>query len=180
PQYLDGVRNRQSPRDSGKPFRGEILSVKVVNSIAIAEVRVTMYDLVYHEFLSFHKIEGKWLLVNKMITDIAGQFIPEEGGNKTRLVAYIEILPAFEKEVKDALKTMAAASIRETGCEQFEVNTKKDSPNSVVVYESYTSKEAFELHKITEHAKKFFELVKGKIVNNNIEVVLLTGLNSTN
>ena len=69
-QYLDGVKNRQSPKDSGKPFQGEIISIKLVNSIAIAEVRVKMYDFNYHEFLSFHKLDGKWLIVNKMISDI--------------------------------------------------------------------------------------------------------------
>ena len=70
-QYLDGVRNRQSPKDSGKPFKGEILSIRVDNSIAIAEVKVKMYDFHYHEFLSFHKLNDKWLIVNKMITDIS-------------------------------------------------------------------------------------------------------------
>ncbi len=70
-EYLDGVAHRQSPKDSGKPFKGEIISVKVVNSIAIAEVKVTMYDFVYHEFLSFHKMDGHWFLVNKMISDTA-------------------------------------------------------------------------------------------------------------
>ena len=69
-QYLDGVKNRQSPKDSGKPFRGEIMSIKIVNSIAIAEVKVKMYDFNYHEFLSFHKLNNKWLIVNKMISDI--------------------------------------------------------------------------------------------------------------
>jgi len=68
-QYLDGVKNRQSPRDSGKPFKGEILNIRVVNSIGVAEVKVKMYDFLYHEFLSFHKIDGKWRIVNKMITD---------------------------------------------------------------------------------------------------------------
>jgi hypothetical protein len=69
-QYLDGVKNRQSPKDSGKPFKGEILNVKVVNSIAIAEVSVMMYNFIYHEFLSFHKLNGRWLIVNKMISDV--------------------------------------------------------------------------------------------------------------
>jgi hypothetical protein len=69
-QYLDGVKHRQSPKDSGKPFKGEILNLKVVNSIAIAEVRVKMYDFNYHEFLSFHKFNERWLIVNKMISDI--------------------------------------------------------------------------------------------------------------
>jgi hypothetical protein len=69
-QYLDGVAHRQSPKDSGKPFKGETLSIKVVNSIAIAEVQVKMFDFIYHEFLSFHKLNGRWLIVNKMISDV--------------------------------------------------------------------------------------------------------------
>jgi hypothetical protein len=68
-QYLDGVKNRQSVRDSGKPFKGEIVEIRVVNSIAVAELKVKMYDFNYHEFLSFHKIDGKWLIVTKMLTD---------------------------------------------------------------------------------------------------------------
>jgi hypothetical protein len=69
--YLDGVKNRQSPKDSGKPFKGEILNIKVVNSIGVAEINVKMYDFNYRDFLSFHKINGKWLIVNKMLTDIS-------------------------------------------------------------------------------------------------------------
>ena len=70
-QYLDGVKNRQSPKDSGKPFKGEILSVTLVNSIAVAEVKVKMYDFNYYELLSFHKLDGRWLIVNKMISDVS-------------------------------------------------------------------------------------------------------------
>lgn len=69
-EYLDGVAHRQSPRETGQPFKGEVLDIRVTNSIAVAEVRVKMYDFLYHEYLSFHKIGGKWLLVNKMISDI--------------------------------------------------------------------------------------------------------------
>jgi hypothetical protein len=68
-QYLEGVKNRQSPRDSGTPFDGKILSLHIVNSIAVAEARVTIYDFIYHDILSFHKINGNWVIVNKMLTD---------------------------------------------------------------------------------------------------------------
>jgi quinol monooxygenase YgiN len=180
PQYLDGVKNRKSPKDSGKPFKGEILSIKVVNSIAIAEVRVTMYDFVYQEFLSFHKIDGKWFLVNKMISDTSDQSAGKEPAktsateSEARLVAYMDILPAFEKEMKQALTEMAAETNKEAGCEQFVVNTRNDSPLSIVIYEAYKNDAAFQLHKASPHASKFFEFVKGKIVNDKIEVVLLT------
>jgi hypothetical protein len=69
-QYLDGVQHRQSVKDSGKPFKGTIISIDVVNSIAVAKVHVKMYDFNYDEFLSFHKIDNHWLIVNKMITDV--------------------------------------------------------------------------------------------------------------
>ena len=68
-QYFEAVQNRQSPVDSGKPFRGEIVSIDVVNSIAVAELKVKMYDFNYHEFLSFHKINNRWVIVNKMMSD---------------------------------------------------------------------------------------------------------------
>src|SRR5882757_8804609 len=80
-QYLDGVKNRQSPKESGKPFKGEILCIRIVKSIAIAEVKVKMYDFVYHEFLSFHKIDRQWFLVNKMISDIADKPVENDSTN---------------------------------------------------------------------------------------------------
>src|SRR3982074_3099670 len=70
-QYLDGVKHRQSPKDSGKPFKGTIISVDIVNSIAVAKLHVKMYDFEYDEFISFHKFDNHWLIVNKMITDIS-------------------------------------------------------------------------------------------------------------
>ena len=69
-EYLDGVKNRQSPKDSGQPFKGEIVSVDVIQSIAIAKVKVKMYAFHYYEFLSFHSFNGQWLIVNKMISDV--------------------------------------------------------------------------------------------------------------
>jgi len=69
--YLNGVKNRQSPKDSGKPYKGEILNIKVVNSIAMAEITLKMYEFNYRDFLSFHKINGKWYIVNKMLTNVS-------------------------------------------------------------------------------------------------------------
>ncbi len=69
-QYLDGVKNRVSPKEAKKPFKRTIISINVINSIAVAKVHVKMYDFNYDEFLSFHKIDNRWVIVNKMITDI--------------------------------------------------------------------------------------------------------------
>lgn len=69
-QYLDGVAHRVSPKDSGKPFKGTIISIDVINSIAVAKVQVKMYEFNYYDLLSLHKIDGQWLIVNKMISDV--------------------------------------------------------------------------------------------------------------
>jgi hypothetical protein len=69
-EYLEGVKNRKSPEATGTPFKGNILSIDVINAIAVAKVNVKMYDLNYHEFLSFHKIKNTWMIVNKMISHV--------------------------------------------------------------------------------------------------------------
>ena len=95
-------------------------------------------------------------------------------GTKVALVAYINVLPGFEKEIKEALIPMATASRKEAGCEQFVANVRNDSPQKVVIYEAYKNDEAFQLHKASPHAVAFFEFVKGKIENDKIEGVFLT------
>lgn len=69
-EWLDVLSNRESPKDSGKPFEGEILSIKMVNSVAVAEVKVKAYDMVYHDFLSLHKIDAKWIIGSKIMSGI--------------------------------------------------------------------------------------------------------------
>jgi hypothetical protein len=69
-QYLEGVAHRISPRDSEKPFQTEILRIEVINSIAVAKVWVTMYEFNYYDLLSFHQIDGQWLIVHKMFTHV--------------------------------------------------------------------------------------------------------------
>ncbi|MEO8765536.1 MAG: nuclear transport factor 2 family protein [Ginsengibacter sp.] len=69
PNTLMVLKSGKAQKILESHFKGEVISVKVVNSIAIAEVKVKMYDVNYHEFLSFHKIHGRWLIVNKMVSD---------------------------------------------------------------------------------------------------------------
>ena len=57
-QYLEGMRRRQSPKNSGKPFKGTIISINAVNSIGVAKMHVQMNDFNYDKFLSFHNINS--------------------------------------------------------------------------------------------------------------------------
>lgn len=69
-QYIEGVGSRISPEKSGKAFKATIISIDVINTIAIAKLNVKMYDFNYYNFITFHKIDGKWLIVNKTLTDV--------------------------------------------------------------------------------------------------------------
>lgn len=69
-EYLIGVANRISPSNSGQPFKAEILSVDIINSIAIAKLHVRMYTFNYYNFITLHEMDGKWLIVNKTLTNV--------------------------------------------------------------------------------------------------------------
>ena len=98
---------------------------------------------------------------------------------KAILLAYIDILPEFEEEVKEATSKLAAETRKEPGSELFLVHTRNDAPRSLAFYEIYENDAAFELHKTLPHATSYFEFVKGKILDDKIEVVFLTPLDSS-
>lgn len=99
---------------------------------------------------------------------------PDARHEKANLIATMEILPGFETEVKKAIATLAAETQKEADCELFLVSTKNDSPQTIVVYEVYKNGDAFEHHKLTAHAQAFFEWVKGKIKNDQIDIEFMT------
>ncbi|MBS1523865.1 MAG: antibiotic biosynthesis monooxygenase [Bacteroidetes bacterium] len=99
--------------------------------------------------------------------------------SKVILLAYIDILPGFEGEVKEATIKLAEETRKEPGSELFLPHTQNDSPRSIAFYEIYQNDTAFQLHKTLPHATSFFEFVKGKIVDDKIEVVFLTPLKSS-
>lgn len=69
-QYLDGVKNRRSPSELGEEFRMEIISLEIINLIAIAKARLPMFEFNYHDLLSLTKINGEWVIVNKLLTNV--------------------------------------------------------------------------------------------------------------
>ena len=99
--------------------------------------------------------------------------------NKVTLLAYIDILPGFEEELKGATVKLAEETRKEQGSESFLAHTRNDSPASLAFYEIYENDVAFEQHKTLPHATSYFEFVKGKIVDDKIEVVFLTPLRSS-
>jgi len=52
------------------------------------------------------------------------------------------------------------ATTVEPGCRQFDVVVSDEVPESVVLYEVYDSREAFDAHMATPHLKKFMDAVE--------------------
>jgi len=70
-EYIDGVKNRQSPKELGEKFNMEILSVEIIGENAIIKARLKMLGFNYYDLLSLTKINGTWKIVTKLFTHVA-------------------------------------------------------------------------------------------------------------
>jgi hypothetical protein len=66
--WLNGVRNRASPRSLGEPFAMRAVSIAVEGSVAVAQVRCPMLGFSYVDFLSLVEREGGWFVAAKVFT----------------------------------------------------------------------------------------------------------------
>lgn len=69
-QYLEGVKNRKSPKELGEGFEMEILSIEILGQQAIAKLHVPMLGFNYYDFLSLSKNKSRWVIVNKLFTNV--------------------------------------------------------------------------------------------------------------
>lgn len=69
-QYIEGVKSRKSPKELGESFKMEILSVEVVGNTAVAKAKVPIFGYNYLNFLSLSLVNGKWVIVNKQLTNV--------------------------------------------------------------------------------------------------------------
>ena len=68
--YLEGVKNRKSPNELGAKFGMEIISIEIINTIAIAKTHVPIFEYNYYDLLSLSLIDGKWVIVKKLLTHV--------------------------------------------------------------------------------------------------------------
>ncbi len=69
-EYLEGVKNRQSPKDLNEIFRMEIIGIDIMGKIAMAKLHVPMLGYNYYDYLALSKIGNEWKIVNKIFTHI--------------------------------------------------------------------------------------------------------------
>lgn len=69
-EYLAVVTNRKSPEVQGEPFLMKPIAVEVTHEIAFAKVHCPMLGFNYTDYLSFVREDGRWVIVNKLFTDV--------------------------------------------------------------------------------------------------------------
>jgi len=64
--YKDVLKKRQSPESLNAPRLDEILTMDFVSStMAFTKVRVRIVTMVFLDYLTWHYIDGKWLITSK-------------------------------------------------------------------------------------------------------------------
>lgn len=64
--YKDILAKRQSPKSTGAPRFEEILMVDIASaSQAFTKVRVKINATMFVDYLTWHRIDGKWLITGK-------------------------------------------------------------------------------------------------------------------
>ncbi len=69
-QYIEGVRNRKSPKELVELFKMEILSLEIIGNNAMVKAQLPMLGYNYIDLLSLSKINGDWKIVNKLFTHV--------------------------------------------------------------------------------------------------------------
>ncbi|MFT6921785.1 MAG: hypothetical protein ACJA1C_000782 [Crocinitomicaceae bacterium] len=69
-EYVDGVKNRKSPKDLEEDFNMKIIGIDIMGEIAMVKLHVPMLGYNYYDYLSLTKINNHWKIVNKIFTHV--------------------------------------------------------------------------------------------------------------
>ncbi|MBG6130236.1 hypothetical protein IWQ47_001681 [Aquimarina sp. EL_43] len=69
-EYLEGVKNRQSPKDLNENLKMKIIGIDIMGKIAMAKLHLPMLGYNYYDYLSLAKINNNWKIVNKLFTHV--------------------------------------------------------------------------------------------------------------
>lgn len=91
-----------------------------------------------------------------------------------RIIIHVELTvqPKYTPEVKAVAKASWLETIKEPGCEYFMQTENKDDPNTLIFFEVFTSKATHESHLQTDHAKRFFTAIDGRLSKEPVMVFL--------
>lgn len=83
----------------------------------------------------------------------------------------MQFSPEDREKVAEILRELALASRQEPGCVSYIPHTAEDDPNTVLLYEQYRDRAAWDFHRTTPHFQKFavgglYQLMRAREVQN--------------
>ncbi|WP_298899155.1 nuclear transport factor 2 family protein [uncultured Psychroserpens sp.] len=70
-EYIDGVKNRQSPNELNETFKMETIGIDIIGNVAMVKVHLPMLGYNYYDYLSLTTIDNDWKIVNKIFSNVA-------------------------------------------------------------------------------------------------------------
>lgn len=69
-EWLSAVATRPVPDKEGRPYEFKLLSIEIIKDQAMVKLECPLFDHFYFDYLGLLKENGRWLIVNKMYTDL--------------------------------------------------------------------------------------------------------------
>ncbi|MDJ1480866.1 putative quinol monooxygenase [Cytophagaceae bacterium DM2B3-1] len=86
--------------------------------------------------------------------------------------AEVSVLPDYLSEVKALAAATLLPTLKEPGCEAFYQTSKADDPTTLIFFEVFASREAFDIHMNASYTKEFFAGLQGKLAGKPVSRTL--------
>ena len=90
----------------------------------------------------------------------------------------LDIVPAEREKFMAAIKENGAASVKEPGCREFNIQVLASNPLHVFLYEVYDNAAALEAHRATDHYKKYSATVANMVSKREVRPMNAIAFNS--
>jgi (4S)-4-hydroxy-5-phosphonooxypentane-2,3-dione isomerase len=90
----------------------------------------------------------------------------------------LNIEPAELASFLEAAKENAAASVKDPGCREFNIVVSRTDPNNIVFFEVYDNEAALDVHRATDHYKKYQAAAASMVASRNLKAMAPVALNS--
>lgn len=90
------------------------------------------------------------------------------------VLAQLSVKAEYLDEVKALCAVALEPTLIEPGCDVFYQTVKEDDPTTLVFFEVFASKEAFDLHMKASYTQAFFAGLQGKLTGKPVSTLLQT------
>jgi autoinducer 2-degrading protein len=115
---------------------------------------------------------GAW-----MVLPMRGHQAAAQAGPYIVNAINLDIAPDQFDKFMEAAKENAAASTKDPGCREFNIAVSKDDPHHIMFFEVYDNAAALDLHRATDHFKKYQAVTKDMVTKRDAKQFLSVAMN---